>query len=42
MCGLYLLKSLKVNCIAYSPFPLSHDTRFCSVEVLMSFWHSLG
>lgn len=21
ICGLYLLKSLKVNCIAYSPFP---------------------
>lgn len=36
------LKSLKVCRIAYHPFSPSRDTHFCSVEVLMSFWHSLG
>lgn len=42
ICRMHLLEFLKVSGIAYSPFPLSQDAHFYSVEVLMSSWHSLG
>lgn len=42
ICVFCSLESLKVCRIAYYPFSSSRDTHFCSVEVLMSFWHSLG